>query len=99
MQFDPLITLGALFVITQIIAVLTNVTTMRKNMSRVPPLDQEIYQNFATKTELSRLEGKLDALISSNNEALRDMTKSIADLNGVVREHLRLDGLRTRGSA
>lgn len=86
---DPLVTVAVIFVLTQIVSVVTNITAIRHNTMRTPPLDQEMYRDFATKSELSRLEGKLDALSSSNSESLRDMVKSIAELSGAVREHLR----------
>jgi hypothetical protein len=85
----PLMTVAVLFVLTQIVSVITDITSIRRNTARTPPLDQEIYKDFATKAEVARLEGKMDALISSSNEALRDMTKSISELTGMVREHLR----------
>jgi len=86
---SPIMVLAVLFVLAQLINSASSLTTIRRNTARTPPLDQEIYQNFATKAEVSRLEGKVDALISSSNDSLRDMTKSIAELTGVVREHLR----------
>lgn len=88
---SPIMILAVLFVLTQLINAAANMTTIRRNTARTPPLDQELYQNFATKAEVARLEGKMDALISSSNETLRDMTKSIAELTGMVREHLRKD--------
>ena len=94
MTFDPMMILAAVFVIAQMIQAGANVTSMKRNTARVPPLDQEIYKDFATKAEVARLEGKMDALISSNGEALRDMTKSISELSGMIREHLRQDGVR-----
>ena len=86
---SPILIMGVIFVLTQIVNVAANLTTIRRNTARTPPLDQEIYKDFATKAEVARLEGKMDALISSSNEALRDMTKSISELTGMVREHLR----------
>lgn len=70
--------------------------TIWKSTRRHPPIDQELYRDFATKAELRLLESKMEKLTHGTNEILITISKEIALLSGDLRTHMRAEERRGR---
>jgi hypothetical protein len=74
-----------MFCLAFLLAIVAAVLAIAKALKRSPPLDQELYKEYARKEDVTKLEGKMEGLNNSINLALRDLTSQISNLAGEIR--------------